>query len=320
MDPRGLAWFRVYADWLSHPKVQRLSEVDQRRHIGILCLACAGRLDVERPDDIAFELRITEAEARETVERLKVARLLTPGGEVWNWQDRQPKRDVSTDRTRRFRQRHKTDDGAATCDGERVPEEQGTRSERVWNGARVEESRGEESRSSSSSSSSSTQKKNKNVEDTLAELDPESVRLAELLRALIVRNDPLARVPEIQSEGAAKWAQEIERTNRIDGRSWLDIGAAIKYTQQDTFWRSNVLSPAKLRKQFPMIFLRMQANGVTGAPAATITREIVADLEFAIAEGDDLDAWIAKQPHTLRSRLREMATARSGNNAEQAVQ
>jgi hypothetical protein len=54
-----------------------------------------------------------------------------------------------------------------------------------------------------------------------------------------------------------KWLSDMERINRIDGKSWEQINAAIKWCQNDEFWRANVLSPGKLRKQYET--LRLQA-------------------------------------------------------------
>lgn len=58
-----------------------------------------------------------------------------------------------------------------------------------------------------------------------------------------------------------KWHQEIERLNRLDGYSYEQIERTIRWVQQDSFWRSNVLSPAKLRKQFGALQLKMKDTG-----------------------------------------------------------
>lgn len=313
MGARGLEWFRVYADWLQHPKVQRLSEVDQRRHIGILCLACAGRLDIDDIGALAFELRISDDEAAGTIERLIAAKLLTPDGQVYNWAERQPKRDCSTERVRAFRSRSK---GEGNALHETVKRE-GTKGN--GSGTRIDKTRGEETREPSGSSSSASPQKNNLV---ASQFDENAQRLAALLRDLIVRNDPCAKVPERESATWLNWIAEIDRLCRIDGRSWSSIEAAIRYTQADTFWRSNVLSPGKLRKQFPMIALRMQANGFAGAAAVVpqIDRYMIGSLENVLNEGEDLEAWISKQPPALHERLRQHARARQQSDGDQVVQ
>lgn len=355
MDGRGLGWFRLYADWLHHPKVQRLSEADQRRYVGILCLACSGRLDTADIGALAFELRIGEDDAAQTVERLIAAGLLTEAGEVHNWHDRQPRRDCSAERTRRWRERsgdghgdrhdedgdghgdNRTRDAGASAgvDDEMRGGSTSRRKSRAGgvstsnrtvdnsvtrhsdggdgHGDTLEERRGEEIRGERGvSSSSSTQKKHL-VARVVCD---DAVRLTEKLRELILKNDPLAKVPVRESETWQRWMQDLERIQKLDGRSWSDIEAAIEYTQADAFWRSNVLSPGKLRKQFATVLLRMQANGRTGsAPAPTVTREMVATIENAIADGDDLEEWIQRQPVSLAAKLREIARWKSKPSA-----
>ena len=69
-----------------------------------------------------------------------------------------------------------------------------------------------------------------------------------------------------------KWHQEIERLNRIDGYSWQQIEATIRWVQNDSFWRSNVLSPAKLRKQFGALQLKMKSTGGLSGWARVIAK------------------------------------------------
>lgn len=67
----------------------------------------------------------------------------------------------------------------------------------------------------------------------------------------------------MQSNGAKRpvindaWLTDMDRLNRIDGRSWDEIEKVIRWCQQDSFWRTNILSPAKLRKQFDQLKLKM---------------------------------------------------------------
>ena len=69
-----------------------------------------------------------------------------------------------------------------------------------------------------------------------------------------------------------KWHQEIERLNRIDGYSWEQIEATIRWVQNDSFWRSNVLSPVKLRKQFGALQLKMKSTGGLSGWARVIAK------------------------------------------------
>lgn len=78
---------------------------------------------------------------------------------------------------------------------------------------------------------------------------------ANLLANLIEQNG--SRRPEVSD----KWLQDIERINRIDQRSWDEITWMINWCQNDEFWRANILSPGKLRKQFDRMRLTAQRNG-----------------------------------------------------------
>jgi hypothetical protein len=55
-----------------------------------------------------------------------------------------------------------------------------------------------------------------------------------------------------------KWLSDMERLNRIDERSWEQITRAIEWCQADDFWRGNIMSPSKLRKQYDQLRLAAQ--------------------------------------------------------------
>jgi hypothetical protein len=77
-------------------------------------------------------------------------------------------------------------------------------------------------------------------------------RLATLLATLIVDNG--CKPPTITSA----WVQDIEKTIRIDKRDPVEVEALIRWAQASDFWRANILSPAKFRKQYDR--LRLQAE------------------------------------------------------------
>lgn len=54
------------------------------------------------------------------------------------------------------------------------------------------------------------------------------------------------------------WLSEMDKLNRIDKRDWREIREIIDWCQNDAFWKSRVMSPSKLRKQFDV--LRLQKN------------------------------------------------------------
>lgn len=82
---------------------------------------------------------------------------------------------------------------------------------------------------------------------------PEVLRACKQLADHMVANG--AKEPNINDA----WLTEMDKLNRIDGRAWEDIEAVIDWCQRDSFWRTNILSPAKLRKQFDQLKLKMAA-------------------------------------------------------------
>ena len=79
-------------------------------------------------------------------------------------------------------------------------------------------------------------------------------RLAELLADLIADNG--SRRPNV----TGAWVRDLERLMRIDERTPQQVEAAIRWCQQHEFWRANILSPAKLRKQYDRLRLQAKAE------------------------------------------------------------
>ena len=60
-----------------------------------------------------------------------------------------------------------------------------------------------------------------------------------------------------------KWADEVEKMRRLDGRSEAEVLEALEYAVTDPFWQTNIRSTAKLRKNCETLLLqsRQKANG-----------------------------------------------------------
>lgn len=73
---------------------------------------------------------------------------------------------------------------------------------------------------------------------------------------------PGSKVPKTESE-KEKWAIEIERMKRLDGRSEADIIEALTYATTDVFWKSNIRSTKKFREKFETLIIqsREKKNG-----------------------------------------------------------
>ena len=101
-------WWRAYADAVDDPKLQRLPAELFRTWFNLLCMASANDGRLPAIGDMAYKLRVKEGEAAKRVQALKDAGLLDEdetGVSPHNWDARQFKSDVSTDRVKRFRQR-----------------------------------------------------------------------------------------------------------------------------------------------------------------------------------------------------------------------
>lgn len=62
--------------------------------------------------------------------------------------------------------------------------------------------------------------------------------------------------PNLQS-----WANDIRLTHERDARTYEQIKELIDWSQNDSFWRKNILSPAKLRKQFGNLISKAEDTG-----------------------------------------------------------
>lgn len=78
------------------------------------------------------------------------------------------------------------------------------------------------------------------------------------------------RLPNLEEKlrkSAEKWAVDIDKLNRIDGYSWQQIKSVIDWCQDDEFWQNNILSGAKLRKQFVQLYAKAGDSGEIEEPS-----------------------------------------------------
>lgn len=101
-------WFRMYAEVLNDPKAQRLPGETFKGWVNVLCIAAQNDGALPSDEDIAFALRIDARKAVKLMNDLRDAGLIDvseTGRKPHNWNGRQYKSDVSTDRVKRFRER-----------------------------------------------------------------------------------------------------------------------------------------------------------------------------------------------------------------------
>lgn len=84
-------------------------------------------------------------------------------------------------------------------------------------------------------------------------IEPKAKEMAELLFSLHKQVDQNVKKPNIDS-----WAMDIEKINRLDGRSYEDIEKVIRWVKiPGNFWFANIMSGKKLRQQFSRLIVEM---------------------------------------------------------------
>lgn len=99
-------WFRMYAEFANDPKVQMLSETDQRRYIMLLCIRCNGDVTLQ-DEEVAFQLRISNAAWSETKALLVSKNLVNEDNQPTAWDKRQFASDSSASRVSKHREAKK---------------------------------------------------------------------------------------------------------------------------------------------------------------------------------------------------------------------
>jgi hypothetical protein len=120
-----------------------------------------------------------------------------------------------------------------------------------------------------------------NVNDKDINIDSNEYELSKLLFDLIKKRNPNHKQPDLKS-----WAKHIDLMIRIDKRTIDEIRGCINWCQQDPFWQNNILSTAKLRKQFDTLYLK--AKGSKDGISASITEDKLRRIAESIANDDRL--------------------------------
>lgn len=83
----------------------------------------------------------------------------------------------------------------------------------------------------------------------------DDLRAANWIFGLIKNLSPNVKTPTFES-----WANEIRLMRERDGRSHKDICELFKWANQNEFWASNILSPAKLREKWDQLEIKRNAS------------------------------------------------------------
>ena len=73
-----------------------------------------------------------------------------------------------------------------------------------------------------------------------------------------------SKIPKTEAD-KRKWAIEIERMKRLDGRSEAEIIEALTFATTDGFWKSNIRSTKKFREKFETLIVQSRARQGRGA-------------------------------------------------------
>jgi phage replication O-like protein O len=100
-----------------------------------------------------------------------------------------------------------------------------------------------------------TKTTNKNNITKTMVVSEKAKEFSELLKTLIIKNNPDAR-----PSANGKWDKDFDLMLRIDKRTPELIENVLRYSQSDDFWKTNILSPDKLRKHFDQLTAKMNSN------------------------------------------------------------
>jgi len=121
-------WFRMYAEFANDPKVQMLSETDQRRLTMIFCLRCNGLVTLQ-DSEVTFLLRISNDEWVSTKAQFVEKGFINKSNEVLNWDKRQFSSDTSKNRVAAYRERKKNESNDAVT----LPKQKSNAVEQIQN-------------------------------------------------------------------------------------------------------------------------------------------------------------------------------------------
>lgn len=83
-----------------------------------------------------------------------------------------------------------------------------------------------------------------------------NLELAKLLYKLIKKQNPAWYI----KPNWDNWVSDIDKIHRVDKRTYEQIEWMIEWVQQDDFWKGNILSPSKLRKQFNNLVIKAKGQ------------------------------------------------------------
>ena len=96
-------WFRLYSELANDPKIQMLSEADQRRYVMLLCIRCSNGDVTLQDEEVAFQLRISNEEWSRSKALFVSKNLIDNDNKPCAWDKRQFASDSSAPRVAKHR-------------------------------------------------------------------------------------------------------------------------------------------------------------------------------------------------------------------------
>ncbi|MGE6721073.1 hypothetical protein ACQKGD_27630 [Peribacillus frigoritolerans] len=104
-------------------------------------------------------------------------------------------------------------------------------------------------------------------------------KLSFLFFEKIKMNNPAFKEPNFQ-----KWSNDIRLMIERDNRTPEQIKYLINWCQNDNFWKSNILSPAKLRKQFDQLIIRVKSESENKKSGLTLIKTPISNPDLSSDE------------------------------------
>ncbi len=94
------------------------------------------------------------------------------------------------------------------------------------------------------------------------EVKPDNIKYSEddVRLAYHIYQRVLSVAPKTKKPNMGKWADVIRLMRVSDSLDHEEIARVFDWANQDHFWNTNILSPSKLRKQFPNLHAKMGAT------------------------------------------------------------
>lgn len=106
-------------------------------------------------------------------------------------------------------------------------------------------------------------KEEKNASCRALRFDESDLSTAEWMLTKIRELNPTHKKPDLE-----RWANDLRLMRERDGRTDTEIRELFGWANRDDFWRANILSPSKLRKQWDQLAIKRkeQTSGKSSTP------------------------------------------------------